>query len=281
MQYHFVPPGDVVGIQKELAPLAQTCCLVFQNMDTGTGREPDSPGGVTVSAGGLVSRSGYPLVVGAQVHSGLQLSLMYDPRLFSRSESLAGGVAQGGLLALPGRMRASAMFAPWRAYGAGCVRWQPPWRTGAEARLSFFRLPAFGAGPERALCPGYGKAHALRSSFFVVWGFRLLPRFAAHFCACPVSAWLLSACCPNLRRPSAEASSWRRMDARAWSAAFVFRRIQGRTACPQRGACSRHGWAGTAYPGGALQRLPMRDEEAAHFARLFGGPYGQNEIFSE
>lgn len=84
MQYHFVPPADVVGVQKELAPLAQTCCLVFQNMDTGTGREPGAPGGIAVSAGGLVSRSGYPLVVGAQVHSGLQLSLMYDSRIFSR-----------------------------------------------------------------------------------------------------------------------------------------------------------------------------------------------------
>lgn len=104
MQYHFVPPGDVVGIQKELAPLAQTCCLVFQNMDTGTGREPDSPGGVTVSAGGLVSRSGYPLVVGAQVHSGLQLSLMYDPRLFSRVRIVSlAELLKAVMLALPGR----------------------------------------------------------------------------------------------------------------------------------------------------------------------------------
>jgi hypothetical protein len=72
------------------------------------------------------------------------------------------------------------------------------------------------------------------------------------------------------------------MDARAWSAGIRFPQDSGAHGVPAAGA-HVPGMVGRVRRtrAGALQRLPMRDEEAAHFARLFGGPYGQNEIFSE
>ena len=87
MNYHYVPPCEIAALQKELAPTARVSCAVFQNMDTGTDADTAKTQGITVSQGGVISRSNYPLVVGAQPFPRLQLSFMYDRRLF-REESM-------------------------------------------------------------------------------------------------------------------------------------------------------------------------------------------------
>ncbi len=103
MAYQSAPPRDIVAIQKQVAPDAQTSCIVFQNMDTGTEQtDGDAGGRITVSPGGLVSRSGYPLVVGAQASPGLQLSFMYDTRIFpGPGIELLAQLLKGIMLALP------------------------------------------------------------------------------------------------------------------------------------------------------------------------------------
>ncbi len=86
MDYHFVPPRDIIAIQEELAPRSQTSCLVFQNMDTGVEPEKAEEKRLTIAYGGLVTRSNYPLVVSAQIQPALQLSLMYDARIFAEQK---------------------------------------------------------------------------------------------------------------------------------------------------------------------------------------------------
>lgn len=83
MNYHYVPPNDIIALIDKLAPEAQASCLVFHNMDTGTEKNTDEKDAISVSYGGLVSRSNYPIVIGAQLKPSMQLSFMYDNRIFS------------------------------------------------------------------------------------------------------------------------------------------------------------------------------------------------------
>ena len=98
MNYHYVPPCEVAALQKELAPTVQTSCVVFQNMDTGTDADAAETQDITVSQGGVISRSNYPLVVGAQPFPRLQLSFMYDRRLFREESMHKLGILMRGLM---------------------------------------------------------------------------------------------------------------------------------------------------------------------------------------
>lgn len=81
MNYHYVEPHDIITLYESLAPFARPTCMVFQNMDTGTENDTQKSQGITVSPGGVVSRSNYPLVLAAQPVPTLLLSFMYDDRI--------------------------------------------------------------------------------------------------------------------------------------------------------------------------------------------------------
>lgn len=78
LEYHHVPPREILGAQQGLPPLPLTSFLVFQNMDTGETEQDKAEEGLTIRADDAIGRSNSALVIAAFPSPRFHCSFLYD-----------------------------------------------------------------------------------------------------------------------------------------------------------------------------------------------------------
>lgn|GEM_PF-5386454 len=102
MDFHHVPPEDILALGSKLPPLPLTSCLVFQNMDTG---ETHTPAGeaLSIRADDAIGRANAALVISAFPLPRFRLSFLYDSTVIdSASLGHIAGMLRNVMLELTG-----------------------------------------------------------------------------------------------------------------------------------------------------------------------------------
>ena len=83
MEYHHVPPLEILGVRPELPPVTLSSALVFQNMETGETKneQEQTKEDIALSGARMHSNLGYAVVIMAFPFPVFHLSVIYDARI--------------------------------------------------------------------------------------------------------------------------------------------------------------------------------------------------------